>query len=118
MTSGRNPMLIHTLHMLVVFYSVVISVLFGVCFGFDSAKDYTIFYNGGGYTFLYYLYMAAIFIFMFLLALFSTYQSIPYGVLYWIRYVRNPSVDNKKMGSLLLWHWSSWLLRNHQGHCI
>ena len=101
MKEGSKPIIFHTIHTAIVFISMVISIVFGPCFGFDNADEYTCIYHHGEYTFLSYFYGIPVLFFIILLVIFGSFHSVPYGVMYWIKYWLNTGLDNAKKGMAL-----------------
>ena len=101
MKDGTKPLLFHTIHTIIAFIFVVVSVIFGPCFGFDDVEDYAFFWCQNGPTLLLQIYIWTIIIFAFLFFLLGSLHTVPYTIMYWVKYWRNPGLGNAKKGMRL-----------------
>ncbi len=92
--NGDRALCLHIIHMSIVVFVVVISVLLGDVFGMDSIDEYSIMYAHGSYTLLAHVHGVIIMLFLVLVVLLTALNALPYTVLFWLNWIRNKNRSN------------------------
>ncbi len=102
MEKGSKILLIHLLHTLAMFYSIVVMFIFFQCFGLEEISNYSIMFRNGGYTLLSYFYFMPVIVFLFFTFPLGTFSSMPYVCLFWLIQKRKPELGFAKGLTLTL----------------
>lgn len=92
--NGDRALCLHIIHMSIVVFVVVISVLLGDVFGMDSIDEYSIMYAHGSYTLLAHVHGVIIMLFLVLVVLLTALNALPYTVLFWLNWIRKRNKSN------------------------